>query len=95
MSHKYRSDVPLKTTELIVSADHIVPALKVDLFTLNFGDAADSKASEEHVYRNDGWTIGNHLWIIPPCDNEQPLRDWWLKSVAPLPKEELGKERRD
>ena len=78
-AHKYRSDIPIKTTELTLSAELLVPGLKVDLYTLNFGDAADSKAGEEIVYRADGWTVGNHLWIIPPCDNDNTLRQWWLK----------------
>ena len=76
-------------TEPTVSSDQIVPALKVDLFTLNFGDAADSRAGDDQVYRGDGWTIGNHLWIIPPCENDQSSRVRWLKFVAPLPREDL------
>ena len=93
-AHKYRSDIPLRTAEPTVSADQIVPALRVDLFTMNFGDAADGRASEEFVERTNGWTIGNHLWVIAPCDTDQALRNWWLKSVAPLPREYLQYKER-
>ena len=71
-----------------------MPTLKVDLFTLNFGDATDSKASEEFVFRNDIWTIGNHLWIVPPRDTDPAVRKSWLKFAAPLPKEDLGYKER-
>ena len=88
-AQKYRSDIPIRTTELMQSAELIVPGFRVDLYTLNFGEAAELKAGEEILSRADGWTIGNHLWIIPPCDNDHSLSQWWLKSVAPLPKTEL------
>ena len=32
--------------------------------------------------------VGNHLFIISPCDPEPALREWWLRSVAPLPEDE-------
>ena len=58
---------------------------------MNFGDAADSKASEEFVYRNDGWTIRNHLWIIPPCDSDQALKERMVAQISGTtqPKEDL------
>ena len=59
-----------------------------NLYTINFGEAADSK-TEGMVYRPDGWTIGNQLWIIPPCEDDDTVRQQWLKSVAPLPTAEL------
>ena len=77
-----------------VSADLIVPALKVDLYTMNFGDAADRPGWEDTLVRADGWTIGNHLWIIPPCENDTALRQRWLRSVAPLPTAELAYRER-
>ena len=87
-AQRYRSDIPIRTTELTISAELVVPGLKVDLYTLNFGDAAEIKTGEEIVAWSDGWTV-NHLWIIPPCDNENSLRQWWFKSVAPFPKTDL------
>ena len=88
-AQKYRVDIPIRTTELKVSTDLIVPALKVDLYTMNFGDATDRPGWEDTLVRSDGWTIGNHLWIIPPCENDTALRQRWLRSVAPLPILEL------
>ena len=85
---KYRVDIPIKVSQLRISADQIVPALTVNLYTINFGEATDSK-TEGMVYRPDGWTVGNHLWIIPPCDEENTLRKEWLNSVAPLPTADL------
>ena len=88
-AQKYRADIPIQTTELKVSAELIVPGLKVDLYTMNFGEAADSKAGEGIVFRAEGWTVGNHMWIIPPRENDNALRQRWLRSVAPLPTAEL------
>ena len=93
-AQKYRVDIPIRITELKVSADLIVPALKVDLYTMNFGDAADRPGWEDTLVRADGWTIGNHLWIIPPCENDMALRQRWLRSVAPLPTVELNYRER-
>ena len=88
-AQKYRVDIPIRTTELKVSAELIVPALKVDLYIMNFGDAADRPGWEDTLVCADGWTIGNHLWIIPPCENDTALRQRWLRSVTPLPTTEL------
>ena len=85
---KYRSDIPIKVSDLRMSADQIVPALSVLLYTINFGEAADSK-TEGMVYRPDGWTIGNQLWIVPPCEDDDTVRKQWLKSAAPLPTADL------
>ena len=85
---KYRADIPIKTSELRLSAEQIVPAFTINLYTINFGEAADSK-TEGMVFRPDGWTIGNHLWSIPPCDEENLMRKQWMKSVAPLPTADL------
>ena len=93
-AQKYRVDIPIKVTELKVSAELIVPALKVDLYTMNFGDAADRAGWEDTLVRSDGWTIGNHLWIIPPCENDDSLRQRWLRSVAPLPTVDLAYRER-
>ena len=84
-AQKYRVDIPVRTTELKVSAELIVPGLKIDLYTMNFGDVTDIKPGEETISRSDGWTVGNHMWIIPPCENDSALRQRWLRSVAPLP----------
>ena len=84
-AQKYRVDIPIKVTELKVSAELIAPSLKIDLYTMNFGDAAEKPGWEDTYVRSDGWTIGNHLWIIPPCENDDTLRQRWLRSVAPFP----------
>ena len=38
--------------------------------------------------------MGNHLWIVPPCENDTTLRQWWLKAVAPLPTTDLQYKER-
>ena len=78
---KYRSDIPIKVSDLRMSADQIVPSLSVLLYTINFGEAADSK-TEGMVYRPDGWTIGNQLWIVPPCEDDDTVRKH--RAVSPL-----------
>ena len=45
--------------------------------------------TEGMVYPPDGWTIGNQLWIVPLCEEDDTLRQQWLKSVAPLPTADL------
>ena len=85
---KYRSDIPIEVSDLRMSADQIVRALSVLLYTINFGEAADSK-TEGMVCRPDRWTIGNQLWIVPPCEDDDIVRKQWLKSVAPLPTADL------
>ena len=85
---KYRADIPIKVSEMRMSAEQIVPVLSVLLYSINFGEAADSK-TEGMVYRPDGWTIGNQLWIIPPCEDDDIVRQQWLKSVAPPPTTDL------
>ena len=93
-ARKYRVDIPIRVTELKVSADLIVPGLKVDLYTMNFADASERPGGEDMVVRADGWTVGNHLWIIPPCENDTALRQRWLRSVAPFPTTELAYRER-
>ena len=46
------------------------------------------------VYRPDGWTIGNQLYIIPPCEDNDTLKKRWLSTVAPLPTAEPGYKER-
>ena len=93
-AQRYRVDIPIRVTELKVSADLIVPGLRVDLYTMNFGDASEKPGVEDMVVRADGWTVGNHLWIIPPCENDTALRNRWLRSVAPFPTMELAYRER-
>ena len=69
---KYRADTPIKISDMRLSDAQIVPALTVLLYTINFGEATDSK-TEGMVYRPDGWTIGNQLWIVPPCEEDDTL----------------------
>ena len=86
-AHKYRSDVPIKASEAVINNEASVPTLKIDYHTLNFGEATDSKSSEET--RADAWTVGNHMTIIPPCDPDSKLREWWLRSLSPLPADDM------
>ena len=90
---KYRADTPIKISDLRVSADHKVPSFTVLLYTINFGEATDSK-TEGMVYRPDGWTIGNQLYIVPPYEDNDTLKRRWLSSVAPLPTAEPGYKER-
>ena len=53
-AQKHRVDIPIRTTELKVSADLIVPGLKVDLYTMNFGDATEKMEKQWSPEQKDG-----------------------------------------
>ena len=90
---KYRADIPIRISDLRLSEDQIVPSFTVLLYTINFGEATDSK-TEGMVYRPDGWTIGNQLYIVPPYEDNDTLKKRWLSTVAPLPTAEPGYKER-
>ena len=90
---KYRVDTPIKISDLRLSEDKIVPSFTILLYTINFGEATDSK-TEGMVYRPDGWTIGNQLYIVPAYEDNDTLKKRWLSTVAPLPTAEPGYKER-